>query len=97
MNILFAQIILAVVIPIIIYYEVRGFQRYWELIERNARQIGRTKQKEPKWKPYPSTEEKEHLCPNCGQPCTKEEYEHGYCLDCNQVELFDDFEEENQK
>jgi hypothetical protein len=26
-------------------------------------------------------------CPQCGQPCTKEEYESGYCLDCDQIEM----------
>jgi hypothetical protein len=42
-----------------------------------------------------STEEEEnedYTCPSCGQTCTKEEYESGYCLDCDQVELFGDFE-----
>ena len=29
------------------------------------------------------------------QACSKEEYESGYCLDCDQIEFFDDFEEEN--
>ena len=41
-------------------------------------------------------ENNEYTCPNCGQPCSREEYERGYCLDCDQIEFFDDFElEEN--
>jgi hypothetical protein len=26
-------------------------------------------------------------CPSCGQECTKEEYESGFCLDCDTVEM----------
>ena len=26
-------------------------------------------------------------CPQCGQPCSEEEYEAGYCLDCDQIEM----------
>ena len=51
------------------------------------------KDKQPKWIPYSETQEKEHFCPNCSQPCSKGEYEHGFCLDCDQIEFFDDFEE----
>ena len=35
----------------------------------------------------------DYVCPNCGQSCTKEEAENGFCLDCDQLELFNDFEE----
>jgi len=51
------------------------------------------KEKQPKWLPYSETEGKEYTCSNCMQPCTKEEFEHGFCLDCDQLELFNDFEE----
>jgi hypothetical protein len=27
-------------------------------------------------------------CPSCGQECTKEEFESGFCLDCDQIEMF---------
>jgi len=30
-----------------------------------------------------------HHCPQCGQPCTKEEYKSGYCFDCNQVRVLE--------
>jgi len=29
----------------------------------------------------------DHECPQCGQTCSKEEYESGYCLDCDQIEM----------
>ena len=35
-----------------------------------------------------SEEIESFTCPQCGQPCTKEEYESGYCLDCDQLEMF---------
>jgi len=50
------------------------------------------KANQSKWLPYSETREKEYTCPNCGQSCSKEEFEHGFCLDCDQIELFDDFE-----
>jgi hypothetical protein len=36
--------------------------------------------------------EKGYTCPNCGQSCSKEEFESGFCLDCDQIDFFDDFE-----
>lgn len=44
------------------------------------------------WKPftpkgYNVEPEQEYLCPQCGQPCTQEEFESGYCLDCDQIEM----------
>ncbi len=38
--------------------------------------------------PIVEPETKDYICPNCGQPCTKDEYESGYCLDCDQIEMF---------
>ena len=32
--------------------------------------------------------EKIYHCPSCGQSCTKEEAESGFCLDCDTVEMF---------
>lgn len=29
-------------------------------------------------------------CPSCGQECTQEEHESGFCLDCDQIEMFGD-------
>ena len=52
------------------------------------------KGKQPKGIPYSRTQEKQYYCGNCNQPCTKEEYESGFCLDCDQLELFNDFEED---
>jgi len=34
--------------------------------------------------------DRDYVCPNCGQSCSKEEYESGYCLDCDQIEMFGD-------
>ena len=34
-----------------------------------------------------ATEKEEYECPQCGQSCTKEEYESGFCLDCDTVEM----------
>lgn len=34
-----------------------------------------------------SEETKTYYCPQCGQECTQEEYESGYCLDCDTVEM----------
>jgi len=39
-------------------------------------------------KPQEDTEQETYTCPNCGQSCSKEEYESGYCLDCDQIEMF---------
>jgi len=45
-------------------------------------------------KPRPQAEpnrepraEKTYTCPSCGQECTKEEFESGFCLDCDTVEM----------
>jgi len=34
--------------------------------------------------------EKIYHCPSCGQECTQEEFESGFCLDCDQIEMFGD-------
>lgn len=36
------------------------------------------------------TEKEEYECPQCGQECTQEEFESGFCLDCDQIEMFGD-------
>jgi len=33
-------------------------------------------------------EDKEYLCPSCGQSCSKKEYESGFCLDCDMMDGF---------
>ena len=47
-----------------------------------------------KAKPRPQAEpnrepraEKEYTCPSCGQECSREEFESGFCLDCDTVEM----------
>jgi hypothetical protein len=37
--------------------------------------------------PQPQRAEKIYHCPSCGQECSKEEYESGFCLDCDTVEM----------
>lgn len=48
-----------------------------------------------KAKPQPQRElresensEKIYNCPSCGQECTQEEHESGFCLDCDGIEMF---------
>jgi len=76
------------------WLDVKNHQKRvnWSINQYMKEKYGK---KQPRWKPYPETEkEREYFCPNCGQPCTMEEYEHGFCLDCDQIEFFDDFEGE---
>ena len=63
-------------------------------IREGIQAIGRKGRKEKQRRYIFVNEEKDYYCPNCGQLCSKEEYEHGFCLDCDQIELFDDFEGE---
>jgi hypothetical protein len=49
----------------------------------------------PERKLEPETEQSENSekiyhCPSCGQECTQEEHESGFCLDCDQIEMFGD-------
>ena len=69
------------------------FMWYNKMVNMSEQAIlRRYKNKEDRWIPYSETREKRYFCPNCNQPCTKEEHEHGFCLDCDQLELFNDFE-----
>ena len=58
-------------------------ERWREMNERHQKRIENSQTTSE-----PNEEKEEYECPQCGQSCTKEEFESGFCLDCDQIEMF---------
>jgi len=57
-------------------------ERWHEMNERHQKRIENSQTTSE-----PNEEKEEYECPQCGQECTKEEFESGFCLDCDTVEM----------